>query len=126
MIKVTTKVTYRVPEWAYCNCQATLLKPSKDKCRFCVKDGKNYRCALYNEMLSTSQGTLVEKTRACVKAGCGFNSEVVDEVTPAIEPQAIISMAINEYRKVYKSLRDQGYPEPMADKLAQQYMNGGK
>lgn len=126
MIKITTKVTYRVPDWAYCNCQGSLTKPSKDKCRFCIKEGKNFRCALYNEMLDTTQGTLVVKTRACVKAGCGFASVVEDNPAPAVEPKELMKLAIDEYRKTYKNLINQGYPEAIADKIARQYLLGGK
>lgn len=128
--KVTTNVTYKVPVWCHCNLQGNIFgQPSKDKCRFCVKEKGYYRCALYNEVLDTSNGTLINKARACEKATAGFNSVVTDveEQTqiPPVDPKLIIKTTITEYNKVRKQLISQGYPEAVAEKVASQYILGG-
>lgn len=128
LAKVTTKVTYRVPTWAYCNMQATVLgQPSKEKCRFCVKEKGYHRCALYDEVLSTEEGTLIKKARACQKAMAGFDIEAgpKDETGPAVDPKKLMKLTITEYNKVRKQLLGQGYPEAIADKLAYDYIMGG-
>lgn len=129
--KVTTEITYRVPAWGHCNLQGNILgQPSKEKCRFCVKEKGHYLCALYNEVLETSQGTLVNKARCCERATAGFNSVVVDveEQAPAltVDPKMLIKTTITEYNKLRKQLIAQGYPETIAEKVASEYLLGGK
>ncbi len=125
--KIKTSITYKVPAWCHCNLQGNIFgQPSKEKCRFCVKEKGYYRCALYNEVLSTSEGTLVNKARKCKKATAGFDSIVEDEeATPTVEPKKLMKHTIAEYNKVRKQLIGQGYPEAIADKLAQEYVLGG-
>lgn len=128
--KVTTSITYKVPAWCHCNMQGNIFgQPSKEKCRFCVKEKGYYRCALYNEVLSTSEGTLINKARDCQKATAGFKSVVVgvetQPPTPTIDPKDAIKLTLSEYRRVRKQLLDQGYTETIADKMAQQYVLGG-
>lgn len=127
--KVTTNITYKVPAWGHCNMQGNIFgQPTKEKCRFCIKEKGTYRCALYNEVLSTSQGTLVNKTRTCEKATAGFRSVATDieEVppVPTVEPKVLIKHTIAEYNKVRQQLISQGYPEAIAAKLAEQYVLG--
>jgi len=126
--KVETTVQYKVPAWGHCNLQGNIFgQPSKEKCRFCVKEKGYYRCALYNVVLETSEGTLVNKVRMCERATAGFESIVEEpEATPAVEPKKLIKLAIAEYNKVRKQLISQGYPETIADKLAHDYIVGGK
>lgn len=120
---VKTTVTYKVPDWAYCN-HSNFGKPTKDMCRFCVKHGKQYICVLHNMPLEVAEGVLVKKDLSCIRATAGFVSEVEDTVR--IDPKDIIKMTMQEYRKIYRQLIAQGYPEGMADKLAQQALIGGK
>lgn len=122
MKKVKTTVNYKVPDWGFCNC-SRLGKPTKDMCRFCVKHGKNYVCVLHNMPLEIVEGTLVKKDTACIKATAGFPSEVEDTIQ--VDPKTVMKMTIQEYRKAYNKLIGQGYPDAMADKLAQQLILGG-
>lgn len=126
--KVKTEITYKVPAWCHCNLQGNMFgQPSKDKCRFCVKEKGHYRCALYNDILS-SEGPLVNKSRACEKATAGYKSVVTDaadEPIPTPNPKDVIKLSLAEYIKTRKQLINQGYPEAIADKLAQQYILGG-
>lgn len=125
LAKVSTTVKYKVPAWNHCNMQGNVFgQPSKEKCRFCVKEKGYYRCALYNTVLS-SEGPLVNKTRDCEKATAGFNIVVEDEQAPSVPPKTIMKHTLAEYRKVYNQLINQGYPEAMADRLAQEYILGG-
>ncbi len=122
MKKVKTTVTYKVPDWEFCNC-SRLGKPTKDMCRFCVKHGKGYVCVLHNMLLDVVEGILVKKDMACIKATAGFPSEVEDTIQ--VDPKTVMKLTLQEYRKAYKQLIAQGYPDAMADKLAQQITMGG-
>lgn len=123
MKKVKTTVTYKVPDWEFCNC-SRLGKPTKDMCRFCVKNGKNYVCVLHNMPLDMVEGILVKKDPACIRATAGFPSEVEDTIQ--VDPKTVMKMTLQEYQKIYKQLLAQGYPDTMANKLAQQMLLGGK
>lgn len=126
MVKVQTTVNYRVPDWGYCNC-SSMGKYTKDKCRFCVKSGKQHVCALYNMPLSVEEGVLVVKTRDCVRTTVGFRSEVEDDDDVEdiqVDPKTVMKLTIKEYRKAYNSFVRQGYPDAIADKLAQQTLLG--
>lgn len=122
MKRVKTTVNYKVPDWEFCNC-SRLGKPTKDMCRFCVKHGKNYVCVLHNMPLDVVEGILVKKDMACIKATAGFPSKVEDTIQ--VDPKTVMKMTLQEYRKAYKQLIAQGYPDNMADKLAQQMTMGG-
>ena len=124
MKKVKTTVTYKVPDWEFCNC-SRLGKPTKDMCRFCVKHGKSYVCVLHNMPLDMTEGVLVKKDPACIKATAGFES-VVEDTSVQVDPKAAMKMTMQEYQKIYKQLLAQGYPDTMANKLAQQMVLGGK
>lgn len=123
MKRVKTIVNYKVPDWKFCNC-SRLGKPTEDMCRFCVKHGKSYVCVLHNMPLDMAEGILVKKDMACVRATAGFTSEVEDDIQ--VDPKTVMKLTLQEYRKVYKQLIAQGYPDAMADKLAQQMTIGGK
>lgn len=128
---VTTKITYKVPAWQYCNLNSHKIGvPSSEKCRFCVKEKGYHRCALYNELLSTEGKDVVLKARACERAVCGFKSVVedVEEVDngPSVDPKYLMKTTIQEYLKTKNKLLSQGYPEFVADKVAQQYVLGDK
>ena len=122
MKRVKTTVNYKVPDWEFCN-YSRLGKPTKDMCRFCVKHGKNYICVLHNMPLDIVEGTLVKKDIACIKATTGFPSEV--EGTIQVDPKTVMKITLQEYRKAYKQLIAQGYPDSISDKLAQQMTMGG-
>jgi len=44
---------------------------------------------------------------------------VVEDV-PTAPPKDLMTYAIKEYRKLYQNLLRQGFPEPIADKIAQE------
>lgn len=125
MIKIKANVEYKVPDWGYCNHSAGLTRISKERCRFCVETKKGvFSCALHNMPLEAEQGYVAVKCSQCVKNGLTRRAEVVDEEVQ-INPQDIIKATLSEYRKVYKQLLAQGYPESIADKLAQKVLLGG-
>lgn len=127
MIKVKTVVTNKVPEWGYCNHMVGLTKVSKKTCRFCVSTGKGQcSCALYNMPLEVEQSYIANKCHQCIKDGHSKKAEIVDEDAPAVDPKDVMKATISEYRKAYKSLIAQGYPDVVADKLAQKVLLGGK
>lgn len=129
--KVTTNITYKVSDWEYCNLNSHKFGvPSSEKCRFCIKEKGHHRCALYNMILDTHDGGFVVKTIDCQRAMLGFKSVVKDveekEVEPTVEPKLLMKTTIQEYLKYKKKLLAQGYPEAIADKVAQQYVLGDK
>lgn len=123
MKKITTKVTYKVPEWEFCNC-SKFGEVTKDKCRFCVKHGKGFVCALHNMPLNVVEGTLIRKYDVCRSATAGFKIEIEEAPQVQIDPKTIMKLTMQEYRKTYKQLIAQGYTDTMADKLAMQVIMG--
>lgn len=123
MKKVKTTVNYKVPEWGFCNC-SKLGKPTKDMCRFCVKSKGKYVCVLHNIPLDTHDGVLIKKDNECLRATAGFPSEVEDNDVQ-VDPKTVMKMTMQEYRKAYNKFVSQGYPDAMADRLAQQLILGG-
>lgn len=77
-----------------------------------------YICLLHNEPLAYDG--MVLKTKACVKAMCGYSSTVHEskQTKSKPNPKEIIKYAVNEYRKAYEQLTRDGYPDKLADKLA--------
>lgn len=125
MIKIKANVTYKVPDWGYCNHAAGLTKVSKETCRFCVKTGKgSYSCALHNMPLDVEQGYIARKCQQCVKDGFSRHAEI-EEDSVKVNPKDVMKATLSEYRKAYKSLIAQGYPDAVADKLAQKVLLGG-
>lgn len=124
MKRVKTTVTYKVPDWEFCN-HSRFGKPTKGMCRFCVKHGKSYVCVLHNMPLDIAESVLVKKDVACIRATAGFKS-VVEDTDIQVDPKAVMKMTIQEYQKIYTQLLAQGYPGAMANKLAQQMVLGGK
>ena len=123
MKRVKTTVTYKVPDWEFCN-HSRFGKPTKDTCRFCVKHGKSYVCVLHNMPLDIVEGVLVKKDFACIRATAGFES-VIEDTDIQVDPKDVMKMTMQEYLKIYKQLLAQGYPDAMANKLAQQMVLGG-
>lgn len=129
MKKITSKISYIVPHWAFCNEDKFDIDGSKSKktCKFCKMSKSGAECLLYNQSLSVSNG-LVSKTRACEKATAGFESTIDSdriEETPAMDPKRIIKHSVDLYIKTYKDLLNQGYPREMAEALAKELIMGG-
>ena len=114
MKRLTTKVTYKVPIGPYCN--HTMQKStSLTRCRFCTDLGKGkFTCVLHNDQLALLGGILVQKSPACMS-----KQGVVEDV-PTVQPKDLMTYAVKEYRKLYQNLLRQGFPEPIADKMAQE------
>lgn len=124
MKRIKTTVTYKVPDWQFCN-HSCGGNPTKDNCRFCVKHNKKYICVLHNMPLDMVEGILIKKTDACLRATAGFKSVVEDEPEIKVDPKTVMKLTLQEYRKAYKKLIAQGYPDAIADKMAQQMTMGG-
>jgi hypothetical protein len=74
--------------------------------------------------LDTVEGLLIKKTHQCIEAT--YRSKDTVEDTIQVDPKDVMKLTLQEYRKVYKQLIAEGYPDNMADKLAQQMTIGGK
>ena len=113
MKRLTTKVTYKVPIGPYCNHDNKKSTPLT-RCRFCTDLGKyGFTCVLHNEQLA-SMGVLINKCDSCMK-----KQGVVEDV-PTVPPKDLMTYAVKTYRKLYQDLLRQGFPEPIADKMAQE------
>lgn len=124
---VVTNLTYKVPTGDYCNLHMYLDgSVSKDKCRFCVKDGRVHRCVLYNMPLEVRDGVAPVRTHACWLATAGFDSEVADEPEVTVEPKVLMKATIDEFVKKQKYFRAQRYPAALVDSLAKEAVLGGK
>ncbi len=129
MKKITSKVSYIVPHWAFCNEDKFDLDGSKSKkvCKFCKVSKSGADCLLYNKSLSVSNG-LVSKTRACEKATAGFESTIDSDNAverPVINPKKVIKHTVDLYIKTYNDLLNDGYPRQMAEALAKEAIIGG-
>ena len=92
----------------------------KEKWGFYLETKKGVQtCPLYNVPLHTEEGYVAVKCPKCVKAGFVHREEIVDEPEVKVNPQDVIKLTLSEYRKIYKQLIAEGYPEAMADTLAQ-------
>jgi hypothetical protein len=113
MKKLTTTVTYKVPDGLYCN--HTMQKSTPlTRCRFCTDLGKHgFTCVLHNEQLA-STGPIISKCGACLK-----KQGVVEDI-PSVKPKELMKYAVLEYRRIYFELIKQGIPEALADKMAQE------
>lgn len=124
MRKITQKVTYRVPHWNFCNDDTivTGITP-KATCRFCIKTRSGHRCALYDEELTT-KGDSIYKVRACCKATAGFAVDVDPAPLPAPSPKELMKASIELYTSHVNELLKQGYPRPLAEKVAKKHVLG--
>jgi hypothetical protein len=128
MKKITSTVSYIVPNWNFCNIDKFDFDTTvpKETCGFCVKTRGGYRCALHDESLSVNDG-LISKTRQCCRATAGFGV-TVDAVpqTPTVSPKEIIKQTIELYSSTVNELVKQGYPQSMAESIAKKHLTGGK
>lgn len=115
MKTVTTTVKYKVPRGPYCN--HTMQKSTiLTRCRFCTEVKKGaYTCAMYNQPLAVVDGTLILKEDRCLR------QEGVDAPDSYnLNTKDVMKHAITEYRKIYKYLIEQGAPDGLAHKTAQE------
>lgn len=123
-VKLDMKV--RVPSWDFCTLDDFTANGrfSKETCRFCTKTKGGHRCTLFDEALA-ADATFVHKTPRCIRMSAGYPDEPQQPVaTPS--PHTVMSEAIKEYKKTVLYLRSQGYPQSMAEMLAEQSVLGGK
>lgn len=126
MKKITSTVSYRVPDWNFCNMNkfdfdATM---SKETCRFCVKTRQGPQCLLYNEDLSV-KGEMISKTKACCRASAGYSSTIEsDPDLPTVNPKELMRQTIDLYTKTVNGLISQGYPRAIADMVAKNHVIG--
>lgn len=127
MKTVKSTISYRVPNWNFCNVDRFDLDatPSKQVCQFCIKERGGHRCALYNAPLM-SDGTQIRKLTPCCRATAGFES-VIEEPpqVPTIPPKDLMKQTIELYSKTVNDLLGQGYPRQMAELAAKKYILGG-
>lgn len=126
MRKIKLQLQYRVPSWNFCNHDDYAAAPnfSKKLCRFCVSTKHGHRCLLTDEEL-TSDSHFVNKTATCVRATAGY-AVSADESNIQVDPKLIMRETLQTYNKVLKGLLSQGYPQQMAETIANKYVLGDK
>ena len=97
---------------------------TKHKCNFCQKTKDGYKCLLYNKDLS-SEGQFISKVKACCDATAGYESNI-DNVPqgPTVEPKEIMKLTMELYSKTLRDLLNQGYPQQLAESIAQKHVLG--
>ena len=124
MKKVTSTISYRVPNWNFCNVNkfdydATM---SKELCRFCIKTRYGHQCLLYDKTLSV-KGELVSKTEACCRASAGYSSTINTEPDlPTVNPRDLMKQTIDMYNKTVEGLIRKGYPRAVANTVAKKHI----
>ena len=127
MRKVSSQVTYTVPNWNFCNNDNLLPggRLQKDTCQFCVKTKSGgARCLLYNKSLCVDD-EFIHKLRECCKATAGFTSTIDStKEVPTVGPLELMEQTINLYDKTVKDLMAQSYPRAIAEKVAKKHVLG--
>ncbi len=126
MKAIKSTVTYKVPNWNYCNVDRFDIDatPSKQVCQFCIKTKDGHRCALYNQPLM-SNGSEIRKLDKCCKATAGYASVIEPDEAPTIQPKDLMKAAIDLYNKTVNDLISQGYPRQIAETVAKKHVLGG-
>lgn len=128
MKRLKTELTYIVPHWSFCNCDANPTNKASLKylCKFCVKEGSKYRCALHEEPL-THDSMFVDKAPKCNSITRGSREVISSEPinVPAIDPKILMKHTLEAYEKQVRDLKSQGYPEALAMSVAKEYILGG-
>lgn len=129
MRKIKLTVQCRVPSWGFCNHDEYTenLRYSKKLCRFCTKDKTGHHCMLHDKPLA-ADSNFIYKTQACIDATAGY-AITADEPTPqgpTVNPKQLMRETIKLYNKTVADLVAQGYPRPVAEKIAQQYVVDSK
>lgn len=125
MRKISIELTAKVPAWHFCNLDKTTrsLKVSSELCRFCHKTKDTYRCSLYNVWLTADRG-LVNKSDRCIY-NTTHRSAAIDECDePQVDPKLIIRETLKSYKKTVSDLVAQGYPQNLAEIIAEKYTLG--
>lgn len=128
MRKVKLEITAKVPSWHFCNLDKATgkLSVSKELCRFCHQTKTGYRCSLYDKWLTADRG-LVDKTPQCIHDTIERSATIVEEDVPAmpqVDPKLIIRESLKAYIKTVNSLVAQGYPQSLAETIAEKYTLG--
>lgn len=114
-----------MPSWNFCNYDGFTAdnRYSKELCRFCQKTKDGHYCLLADKRL-VYDGKFVHKADECIELTAGYPVTISEPVAP--NPKDIIKAALKDYNKVLADLLKQGYPRSLAEKLAAEYIVGGK
>ena len=130
MKRLKSTVTYTVPSWNFCNSDNLVGgELTKEKCSFCVKTKDGYECLLHCRSLTTSDG-FIYKAETCKRATAGDRATIVAEKVepprPSVQPKELMKQTIDLYITTMNGLLNDGYPRPLAENLAKQFILGGK
>lgn len=120
MKSVTSKVTYKVPNWNFCN-HDNLFDGDLNKmtCSFCQKQKNGtYKCLLYNKELCTN-GRLINKLPPCIEATISSGGEVEQDHN---ETRQQLEQSVDTLLRTIQDLMKQGYPYELAQAVAKEYV----
>lgn len=122
-IKLDMKV--RVPSWDFCTLDDFTANGrfSKETCRFCVKTKNGHHCVLFDEDLAADT-KFVHKAHRCIRVSAGYPDEAPAALT--VDPALLMRETIKQYKKTVAQLTAHGYPQSMAESVAEQHIMGGK
>lgn len=128
MRKIRIETTVKVPSWNFCNSDKPTgkLSISKELCRFCHSSKAGYYCSLHNCGLSHDRG-LVDKAPRCIHATTWGTAKVLEENIVdefKVDPKLIVKETLKEYKNAVNSLLAQGYPQNLAETIAEQHVLG--
>lgn len=120
-----TNLKYWVPDWQWCEMPNPGNKTKTgERCRFCQEikkrgDATRYHCLIHNTDLYVEAGSVV-KDAACLLWDTNQATHAAPEVAKAKTPNVAkcVIKSLKEYVKLYKNLREEGYPEYIAIDLA--------
>lgn len=128
MRKIKIETTAKIPSWEFCNSDKPTgkLSISKELCRFCHSSKAGYKCSLYNVWLSADRA-LVNKAPQCIYATTWGTAEVLEEDIAdeiKVDPKLIVKETLKTYKKTLAGLIADGYPQNLAETVAEQYVLG--
>ena len=128
MIKQSVGVTFYTPNWKWCEIE----NPGRgtktgERCKFCQEvkhrgDATRYVCLIYDQDLAVKDGS-VEKCCPCMLE----LTERIEHALPhpsgpsrksANEVFKVVKKTLRDHKKMFGSMRSNGYPEQMAYELA--------
>lgn len=126
--KCRAEVTFQCPNWDLCNEMLYGgMQAGNNKCRFCVSRGKQTKCLLHDQFLTTNGDGTISKCRECHKGTTGlfgFKLTQVDltesdnSISTNVDVKQIVKSTADNMQKVIKKLMTDGYPCEMALKAA--------
>ena len=128
MTRQSVRINFSTPNWKWCEIENTGRgTKTGERCKFCQEikkrgDATRYYCLVYDQDLRVQDGS-VEKCCPCMLE----LSETVSHAAPRSSspgPKSVnqvfkvVKKTLRDHKKMYMSMRKDGYPEHMAYEIA--------